>query len=141
MFRSMCYRLVLLVTVVGAASACDNNDPTTPTQPTTPPVTQTETFSGRLNQNGAITFPFVVASAGGVTATMTAIAPDSTKVIGMAIGTWNGTACTLLITNDQATQGSIISGNASAAGNLCIRVYDVGYVTDPITFSVQVVHP
>jgi hypothetical protein len=61
--------------------------------------------------------------------------------IGMALGTWNGAACTLVITNDSASQGSTVGGTINSAGNYCVRIYDVGNVVDPITWTVTVSHP
>ena len=57
------------------------------------------------------------------------------------LGTWNGNACQLLLTKDNAVQGSAILGSASAPGNLCVRIYDVGQFTEATDYEVTVVHP
>jgi hypothetical protein len=119
--------------------ACANNSTTT--TPTTPTTTTTETFEGTLNPNGAKTFPFTVLAAGTVTATLTTVSPDASVAIGLALGTWNGAACQIVLANDSATQGTVLTGSASAAGNLCTRVYDVGNLTDVASFVVTVEHP
>ena len=123
---------------IGAA-ACGDDTPTTPT-PTTP-VTVTDTFAGSLNRNGAASYSFATAASGNITASITSLAPDSTLIVGLSLGTWNGTSCQIVLANDKASQSSLLIGTASAAGNLCVRVYDVGNVTDPITYELQVNHP
>src|SRR6476469_23886 len=86
------------------AGACGNDTTTTPTVPTNPitPVTTTETFSGNLTVNGAVTHVFLVSSLGTVTVQLTAIDPPGSPVIGLSLGTWNGTACQVVIANDAA---------------------------------------
>jgi hypothetical protein len=54
---------------------------------------------------------------------------------------WNGVSCTAASSTDTATTGSSITLNASAAGVLCVRLYDVGFITDPVLYQLQVVHP
>jgi hypothetical protein len=109
--------------------------PTTPTQPTV-----TETFTGTLNINGAITHSFVAGTFGTVTSTLTVVTPDTT-VLGMALGTWNGIACQLIIAADKAALNTTVTGSVSTVGNLCVRLYDVGSLTEPTSYEVQVVHP
>jgi hypothetical protein len=131
---------LLVVAVALGFWACGSNTTTTPTTPTTPQTT-TETFDGTLNPNGAKTFPFTVLAAGTVTATLTTVSPDATVAVGLALGTWNGTACQIVLANDNAIQGAVVIGSASTAGNLCTRVYDVGNLTDVASFVVTVEHP
>jgi len=125
------------------AGACDSNNNTTPTVPTTPitPVTTTETFSGNLTVNGAATHVFLVSSLGTVTIQLTAIDPAGSPVFGLSLGTWNGTGCQVVIANDAAALNATVTGNVTAATSLCARVYDVGKLTDPLTYTITVVHP
>lgn len=199
-----------LVALTGAA--CSNNDTTT--TPTTPsPTATTETFTGTLTVNGAITFPFFPTAAGSANATLTAMDPDlavtvkdgghgafvagetvyqgpslgessitavvygwnpatrvlllknitgtftidtpivgadsgaawdagaiDTPVIGLALGTWSGTTCTIVLANDISAVGSMVTGVVQGSGSLCARVYDVGHITAPATFSIDVTH-
>jgi hypothetical protein len=131
--------LLLSLAVLTAAAACDDNTlvSTTPT----PIVTTSETFTGTLTKNGAVTHQFSVSSRGNVTATLTKIDPDSGMTIGVSLGTWNGTSCYILIPNDAAVVGSTIVGMVSGVGNLCLRVYDVGKLTNSEDYSIDVVHP
>jgi len=129
----------LLALVLSAAAGCgDDNTPTTPTEPTPPTVT--ETFGGTVNRNGAVTHNFTVSRSGLLTATLTTLAPDSALVIGVSLGTWNGTTCQIVLANDRATQGSVVTGNGGSAGNFCVRVYDVGNIGSAVEYTVTVVH-
>lgn len=139
MHRSICRALVPLLVSITVAGCGNDDAPTTPTAPTTS-ATVTETFTGTLNQNGANTHPFRT-DAGTVTATLTTVSPDSATVVGLSLGTWNGSACQIVLANDRATQATILIGSASASGNLCVRLYDVGSITQPTSYEVQVVHP
>jgi hypothetical protein len=128
--------LVLLTT------ACSSNNPTTTTPTPTTPTTVTDTFTGTLTKNGAQQYPFAVPAAGTVTASLATISPDSAIILGLALGTWNGTSCALILTDDTATQGTVITGNVSAPGNLCVRVSDSqGNVVNPETYTVNANHP
>jgi hypothetical protein len=130
--------LVLMSVVPGCGG--EDPEPTTPTGPT-PSATATITFSGTVGRNGANTHPFPT-DAGTVTATISALSPDAAAIVGLTLGTWNGSTCQTVIANDRATQASIVIGNASGSGNLCVRVYDAtGELAEPTTYEVQVVHP
>ena len=121
--------------------ACGNDAPT-PTSPTPAPrPTLTETFAGELNRNSAATHTFVAQAPGVVTATLDTLAPEDTAAIGLSLGTWNGSACQIVIANDNAAQGAVVIGAASSAGNLCVRVYDVGKVATLASYQLTVVHP
>jgi hypothetical protein len=133
-------RLALVLALVGPpVVACTGNGSTSPS--TTPPAQVNDTFSGALNQNGALSFTFAVAAAGTLTATLTAVGSDSPPKIGLSLGTWNGSSCSVVIANDNATVGTAMQGQASAAGVLCVRLYDVGNIVTPVTVEVQVMHP
>ncbi len=130
-----------LAAVALSAWACDdNNTPTLPTQPDNPP-TVTETFTGTVNPNGAVTHSFSTERAGTLTATLVTVSPDSSTKIGLSLGTWNGISCKIEIANDNAQQGVTITGTASALGAFCARIYDVGALTGNINYEVRVVHP
>jgi hypothetical protein len=137
--RSIHLRLLLVVFTLITA-ACGGDDDATPTEPTTlPPVT--ETFSGTLTVNGGVTHPFNSLISGPVTATLTALSPDSTVTIGLSLGTWNGVACQVVIADDLAIQGRVVTGRATSGGSLCVRVYDVGKLVEPTSYEIQVAHP
>ena len=131
--------LAVAVAIALGAGAC--SDETTPTTPTTAPATVTDTFSGTLTKNGAQSYQFITAASGTVTAIVSGIAPDTTLIVGLSLGTWNGNQCQVVLSKDNATLASYVSGTASASGTLCVRIYDVGNIADPITYEIQVNHP
>jgi hypothetical protein len=132
-------RSLLFACLIGATAACgDNTTPTTPTQP----ILFTEVFAGTLSPSGGQTFTFISQASGRITATVTALGPDSTSILGISLGTLaTGGACQAIIALDKATQQSAIVGAAGSAGNLCARVYDPGVLVQTLTFELTVVHP
>jgi len=135
--------LILIILTGLAASGCGNSSNNPGTTPIAPSVTSvTEEFTGTLNVNGGASFPFIAQGAGTVSATLTSLGPDSELSVGLSLGTWNGTSCTVAsINNDNAGQGVVIVGQATSSGSLCTRVYDVGKIADPIAYKITVVHP
>jgi len=129
---------VFLLAAMLCAAACEDTATTTPTS-TAPPITDPP-YTGTIGKNNGTTFQFTSTARGSVQATVTTLDPDS-AVIGVAIGVWNGTSCQLVQVKDDAIQGSTVATTASGVGNLCLRVYDSGKVTDPVTYSVTLVHP
>ncbi len=89
-----------------------------------------------------MTHAFTTTTTGTVTATLTNMAPDSTLKIGLSMGTWNGATCAIVLANDQAVRTSVVTGTVSTlAGNLCVRIYDVGGISEPTDYEVTVIHP
>jgi len=131
-------RAVVVSLALGAA-ACGSST-STPTTPT--PNTTTETFSAVLTPNGAKTHTFTASAAGLIVATLTTLTPDSTAKVGLSLGTWNGSQCQIILTNDTATQGTVVTGNVSTTSGLCVRVADsTGALTHDETYTVTVAHP
>ncbi|HKE82300.1 MAG TPA: hypothetical protein VKB50_01030 [Vicinamibacterales bacterium] len=120
-------------------SACGSNNPTT-TPDTSTPTAVTETNSDTLTVNGGKTQPFTVSKAGTVTATVVALDPDPAVVFGLSLGTFNGSSCTLIVTNDSAALNVTVTGTAQAAGSYCARIYDVGKLTAPTNYTLQITH-
>ena len=151
--RRLFWRALALVAVTAVASACDdNNSSLTPTGPTTPPTVLTETFSGTLLKNAAYTHPFAVTDSGEVSVfllqSVDPARPDNNAIpIGVSLGTWNGISCSIVIASDSVmpvntdnpSQGRVI-GRATAAGNLCVRVYDVGFVSGAANYELLIDH-
>ena len=133
-------RLFLLpaLLVAGLAAGCGDDNSTT--IPVTPPVTLSDTFSGSVGVNGAFSHTFEVTRAGTVIAQITGLTPDDTVTVGFALGTWNGAACQLVITNDAAKVTTTILGTATAPGTLCVRVSDVGQLSAPTSYDLKVDH-
>jgi hypothetical protein len=132
--------LALLVVATLGVAACDNTVNDGPLTPTTPAETVTETFSGTINVNGAATHPFIVASAGTVTVTLTTVTPEDSTA-GLSLGTWNGASCQIVLANDSALLGNTITGLVSSVGTLCARIYDTGKLVGATDYTLTVVHP
>ena len=127
--------LSLIVTGCGGGTA----DTTTTPAPTS--TTVTDTFSGILTLNGAVTHPFTVTGVGGVSALLTALSPDAVKPVGLSMGTWNGSICQIVLANDVSIQGSVVVGTTSTVGDFCVRIYDAnGTVVQPETYIIEVTH-
>jgi hypothetical protein len=131
---------IVLALALGQAACSDDTNPSTPTTPTPNPVT--ETFTGTLTLNGAVTHPFSVTRGGSVRATIVSLAPDAAVTIGFSLGTWNGSSCQTVISNDAATVGTAILGTADREGRLCVRVYDAaGTLPQPTDYELTVERP
>jgi len=135
------HRVFLTVGAVLLTAACSSN-PTiiTPTPPTTI-VTEPPFVATLAPDQQAHTFTFAVGGAGTVTATLTSIAPDSNDVIGISLGTWNGSACQIVLPDDQATQNQSITAVLNSAGNLCVRAYVTAPLPGVETCTIVVTHP
>ena len=131
---------ILALGVAIGAAACASDDESA--NPTNPSSSITEVFEGTLPPNGARTHDFSVAASGTVRATMTRLTAESTITIGLTLGTWNGSTCTAVVSNDTAAQNAVVTATAGSAGRLCVRVYDAaGTLTETVEYSVTVVHP
>ena len=121
-----------------AACGSSNDSPTSPT-----PTQVTETFTGTVNQNSASTITFNATAAGPVSATIMSLEPVATVQVGFALGTWDGSACQVVIVNPRATTGSQVAANASTQGTYCVHLYDIGQITAdaPLAYSLNVTHP
>jgi hypothetical protein len=131
--------LGLSISLVALAAAGCGDDLTD--LETGPSGTVTETFTGTLNPNGGSTHAFVVSGKGPVSATLTAVGSDNTLVVGLALGNWTGIACNLAAANDNAVATVPLSSTVSAAGQLCVRVYDTKGLAEATEYTVQVIHP
>lgn len=130
--------LMISLAFIGAAGAACKDDPVAPTEP---PASTTETFTGTLARDQAKVHSFPVPTTGTVTLTLTGIEPvDEAITLALAIGTWNGTACTVLAENKNAKLGTFVTGTA-LAGTFCVRLSDAGTIPESITYTLQVIHP
>ena len=134
------FAVVVVVAIGAGAAGCGSTTTTTTTTPTTPAVSITETYTGTVAVNGAATFSFGVVAAGAVTATYKSMSPATGATMGLALGTWNGASCQVVIANDNAVVNSTVIGQASAAGNLCVRAYDIGKLTATQTIELSITH-
>ncbi len=131
--------LALAIPALGAAG-CESTQAPTGSNNSQTPTSITETFQGTVAVNGAATFSFGVTASGTVTATYKSISPTSGATMGLALGIWNGNSCSVVIANDNAILNSTVIGNASAAGTLCVRAYDVGRLPATQTVELTITH-
>ena len=121
------------------AVACEGDIASIPTTPD--PVTVTETFTGTLNINGAATHSFNTLATGTVTATLTSLGENPPAAVGLSMGTMSGSTCSLVLTNDRAVVTSIVTGTVTTlVGSLCVRIYDVGSLTQAVPYEIRVEH-
>lgn len=139
MRRSFGSALLVVLVAAFAAAGCDDDTPPRTLPPD--PELVTETFSGSINQNGAVTHPFLATQAGAVRATLTSVEPDATIAVGLTLGTWNGAVCQAVLSNDNAFQGAVINGTASVTSQLCVRIQDVGKLVGTLNYTITVLHP
>jgi hypothetical protein len=130
----------LAVSVAVLAAGCSGEIANFPTTPD--PVIVTETFTGTINVNGAATHPVFTGATGTVTATITSLGDNAPAKIGFSMGTLAGATCTVVLHNDNAVVTTVLSGTVSTLnGSLCVRVYDVGALTESVSYTFTVTHP
>ncbi|MGE3842615.1 MAG: hypothetical protein AB7I50_13600 [Vicinamibacterales bacterium] len=129
--------LLLVPLALTAGCGGDEESPTAPA-----PTVVNETFSGTLAPAGSIVHPFRVSVAGQVDVLLTAVTPNSSLSLTVAVGTWDGTNCTTVTTNTNARQGTIaLSGNA-LTGDFCARISDSGTIPadTTVSYTLQINH-
>jgi hypothetical protein len=140
MVRGLSGRVVAILLLAGLAAGCDDEAPQTPTTPTVP---VTVTFTGQVAQSGSVTHNFATTTSGAVTATLKSIGTDNSLVVSFALGTWTGSACSVVLANDAATGGAALTGTMTGAGTLCARIGDVGNIAagQAVSYTIEVTHP
>lgn len=106
----------------------------------------TDTFPGTLTSGGAGPHPFSVSKTGEFTAKVTAFAPNSTALFGLAwvLQAGDGSCSTqILQQNNFASLNSPALGGQIFSGKYCIVIYDVGTLPAGITqnYTLSVSHP
>jgi hypothetical protein len=113
--------------------------------PTTPdPVIVTDVFTGTVTINGAASHPFFTSATGSVIATLTSLGETPPSAVGFSLGTFSGTTCSVTsgLFNDKAVVNSVIQGTvATLGGSLCVRIHDVGSLTESVSYEIKVQHP
>jgi hypothetical protein len=117
----------LLCAALLCIAGCGSDDPP-PTAPT--PITPvSEQIAGALTPFSVRIHSFAVDNAGAVTISLTTITPNdpvNPTRIGMDLGTALGSnVCQVTVSNTDVIQGQGVSGTATSAGMLCVRIYDV----------------
>ena len=132
---------------LAAAAGCSNNNNTltSPTTANTLTVDFTDAVNGPLTPNGAQTFQFSTLTAGQVSLQLIDLEPDGPggAMVGLSLGILDSSAnCQVVVHKDNAQISTTVDATASAAGNLCARIYDAtGTLSKPQTFDIRVTHP
>lgn len=142
MARVFSKRLLGIVLLAALVAGCGDDAAPTAPAPTAP---VTDTFTGSIGRSGARIHDFAVSAGGAVTATLRTIGTDNTLVVGFSLGTWNTntTSCSVVLANETATGGAVLTGTMSSPGTLCVRIADVGNIPAGTTaaYTIEVVHP
>jgi hypothetical protein len=130
-----------------AVAGCTNGGTSLPasaaTTTTPTPTATTETFTGTVSVGGNDVHPFTVtASTGNLSVTLTAAGPPSTIFMGLGVGTYSGSTCSLLSNGYLTTQAGTVAqlSGTIGAGAYCLMVYDVGNQSAPVTYTALVTH-
>jgi hypothetical protein len=138
--RALISRVFVVVALPLVALGCDGEIANLPTTPD--PVVVTETFTGSITVNGAATHNVFTTATGLVTATLTSLGENPPQKVGISLGTLAGATCTVVLHNDNAVVTSYLAGTVTTlAGSLCVRIYDVGSLTEPVSYTITVSHP
>jgi hypothetical protein len=136
---------VSFLCVIGLlTTACGGNN--TPTTPTTPALPSSEVFTGTLGVQGSSFYSFTVAASGNVSITLASLVPKApgpalNVVMGLGVGTPDGTDCA--VTNSVPTAPGLTAQlvNSLTPATYCAKIYDLGDLTGPVDFAVRIVHP
>lgn len=136
--------------LVGLWVAGCGDSPTAPTETTTTTTTTTaaatvsEDFDGIVPTGGSAFYSFSFAQSGTVALRLVAVSGTvvpSTVMLGVGIGTPSGTDCTTTSTITTAAGASAQLTGTYAAGVYCAKVFDVGNLFGPATFTLNIAHP
>lgn len=125
-----------LFLLAGCGSADDNPVAPSPLAP----ASVTQEFSGEVEVQSSRVHPFPVSSRSTIAVTLVTVGPLDTLAVGLGVGTWDGTACTLVAADNNARQAAVLSGTVEP-GNYCAAVFDNGNLTGTITYTVRVQRP
>jgi len=125
-------------------AACGGNN--NPSTPTTPALPSSEVFTGTLAAQGSSFYSFTVAASGNVSITLASLVPKApgpavNTVMGLGVGTPDGTTCA--VTNSVTTAPGLTAQlvNSLTPATYCAKIYDLGQLTGPVDFAVRIVHP
>ena len=126
-------------------AACNKNSTSTTTSPTltAAAATITESFSAPIAVSGGVFYSFSFAAYGNINVTLTGVTGDGLaegQTLGMGIGRPGGTSCTTVSTVAVLPSDTAQLTGTYGPGIYCVRVYDTGSLTAPVTVAVTVTH-
>jgi len=125
-----------LVIAVFAAAGCGSDTPTTPS---TTSKTTSENWSSAVAPGGTSSRSFTVNASGTITVTLTGA--GATLGVGVGLPRVTGGGCRLGVTVNASPGSSPQISTAADAGQYCVQVYDLGTLTDPVSFALKIDHP
>ncbi|OFV90391.1 MAG: hypothetical protein A3G76_01875 [Acidobacteria bacterium RIFCSPLOWO2_12_FULL_65_11] len=134
--------VALVLVLVG--SACGDDIPNVNTPTPTPVSPATETFSSGVVPMGTAARSFVAAKAGPVEITLVSIGPPTNVTVGMGIGIPTPTAsagCSLNMALNTAPGTTPQITAQVDGGSFCVKVFDVGNLTQEAFFQITIVRP
>jgi len=132
--RATPFALVLFLSTV----ACSSNNDSDITAPATS-TTVNQSFQGTLTLNGARTEHFTVTASGSISAQLVGWDPNPNQLVGLSLGTWNGSLCQIVIDHPAAYLGQLVVGQTNATGDFCVRIYDAyGTIVTPQNYTILV---
>lgn len=133
--RHAATRVVIALLTVSSAACGSAAAPSAPI---------TETLTGVVPP-ASLAFNIFSASAGGdITITLTGLDPLSGISVGIGLGvaTTTGTpSCSLAYSQEGLKVGAVWTTSLSNKGSYCVAVYDIGQVTQNVSYSLKVTHP
>ena len=125
------------VVLAATAAACVKTTVTSPTEATT----DLNTFSSLLVPGGSAAREVALTGTGPIGVTLTSTSPAGV-VVGVGIGIPRGDSSCALATAVQAAAGAPAQVSVAAeAGRYCVKVYDPGTLTAPVSFTVSISRP
>ena len=125
-----------LVIAVLAAAGCGSDTPTTPS---TTSKTTSENWSSAVAPGGTSSRSFTVNASGTIAVTLTGA--GATLGLGVGLPRVTGGGCRLGVTVNASPGSSPQISTAADAGQYCVQVYDLGTLTEPVSFALKIDHP
>ncbi|HKT80981.1 MAG TPA: hypothetical protein VJP86_12225 [Vicinamibacterales bacterium] len=129
---------VLLALAAAASFACGDDTPSNTPTPTTP---VTQIFASNIVPKGTAVRFFASTLSGTVTAKLTSLSQSVPMGLGIGLGTPDTRQCYL---NTQVTTEPGADTTISTAidpGYFCVRLWDLGNLTDTASFSITLTSP
>jgi len=135
----------VIVVAVAAAAGCSPLGPTDPQGPGTNAPIVVETFTGTLPLKESRFYSFSVESNGGTTSLTLVDAKENgvttEALITVGLGTPRGTQCVATNVLSVAPSGNVHVSGTTNRGVHCAVVTDLGNLTNPATFQLNIAHP
>ena len=126
-------------------AACNKASTSTTTSPTVTAAaaTITESFSAPVAVGGGVFYSFSFAAYGNISVTLTGVTGGGLaggQTLAMGIGRPSGTSCTTASPVAAMPSDTAQLTGVYGPGIFCVRVYDTGSLTAPVTVAVTVSH-